>query len=321
MSLIRSLLGGLMCLFCSVGMAQGSFPEKPIRIMVVYPPGGGGDILARTLTKSLAQHSGQNIIVENRPGAGGMIGTTACKNAAPDGYTYCMVLSDVVSINPHIFKNMTYDAVNDLVPVASVADVPVVFVTHKGIPSTNLKEFAQYTVEKKGEINWASWGIGTSAHLVMAHINNELNADLVHIPYQGVPQITTAMLNQEVAASMILYGPLAQHLENGSLKPLAVLSSKRHPRLPDVPTANEQGLNFAPTVWYGLFAPIQTPMPIVERMNEIVNQAMAEPEVTQAFASQGLVPLPLSQKEFASLVENDRNGWAPVAKSLNLALD
>jgi len=322
MRTICAVLLGAVALAFSIGAsAQDAFPSKPIKMLVVYPPGGGGDILARTLSEAVSKLAGQPMVVENRPGAGGMIGTAACKNAAADGYTYCMVLSDIVTINHHIFKKVPYDVDRDLRPVASIASVPVVVFVNKSNPANNMRDFAAYSRQNKGKVNWASWGMGTSAHIFMAHYNKAQDADFTHVPYQGVPQILNAVLSNEVDSSMVLYGPLAQYLEKGEIKPIGVLAEKRLKQLPNVPTVNEQGLNFSPTLWYGIFAPAATPNAIVERMNSIFNTAMADPAVAKFLDGQGFSPLPDSPKGFGERVKKDRDGWGPVAKSLNLALD
>jgi tripartite-type tricarboxylate transporter receptor subunit TctC len=307
--------------FCLPAAAADNFPSRPIKMIVVYPAGGGADILARALSDAVQKSTGQPLVVENRPGANGMIGTSACKNSAPDGYTYCMVLSDVLTINPFIYKQVPYNAEKDLLPVSSIANVVGVFTTHKDVPVSNLKELAAYSHAQKGKTNWGTWGVGSSAHLVMTYINKSMGADLVHVPYQGVPQIITALLSKEIDSTMILYGPMAPYIESGRLKPLAVLSDKRLPQLPNVPTAVEQGMNFPSTLWYGVFAPAGVPQATVDRMNAILNKAITDPAVAKTFETQGFIGLGESPSVFAQRIARDRNVWGPLAKSLNLSLD
>lgn len=323
---MRNILGELtLCLAACIATqavhAQDNFPTKPIRMIVVYPAGGGADILSRTMADAVGKAAGQPMVVENRPGANGMVGAAACKNAAPDGYTYCIVLSDVLTINPFIHKSVPYDAERDLLPVASIATVVGVFVAPAAVPANTIKELGSYSLAQKGKVNWGSWGAGSSAHAVMAHMNRTLPGDLVHVPYQGVPQLINAMLTKEIESTMILYGPMAQHLQSGKLKALGVLSDKRLPQLPNVPTLAEQGVSFNSPLWYGVFAPAGTPAPVVEKMNGIFNKALADPAVLKTLEVQGFTPLADTPRGFGQRIARDRTVWGPIAKSLNLSLE
>jgi len=300
---------------------QDVYPSRPIKMIVAYPAGGGADILARTLSETVGKLAGQQMVVENRPGASGMIGASACKNALPDGYTLCLLISDALTVNPYIFKKVPYDADKDLSPVASVAEVVAVFAVNGDTPVANLKDLSAYSKAQGGKVNWGTWGVGSAAHLLMAHMNNSSGAALYHVPYQGVPQIMSALMSKDIAGTMLVYGPMAQHLQSGKLKPLAVLSNTRLPQLPHVPTVNEQGLNFASSLWYGVFAPSATPRPFIEKANGIINKALADPTVLQTLNLQGFIPLPGSSQSFAARIAKDKTVWSPIAKGLNLALD
>jgi tripartite-type tricarboxylate transporter receptor subunit TctC len=193
--------------------AQASFPSKPVRMIVPFPAGGGGDILARALADAFSRETGQSMIIENRPGAGGMIGAAACKAAPPDGYTYCLPVSDVMVINPFVYKKVPYDAERDFAVVAPVATVVLAFIANSSVPASNLKELAAWSQSQKDKANWATWGNGSSAHLVMAQFNQALNASLTAIPYPGVPQMLQALLSGDAAATLLFYGPVAQYIE------------------------------------------------------------------------------------------------------------
>lgn len=301
--------------------AQADFPSKPIRMIVVYPAGGGGDILARTVGEAMSKIAGQPTVVENRGGANGMIGAAACKNAAPDGYTYCLVLSDVVAINPFIHKSVPYDVEKDLVAVAAVAAAPALFVANGAVPASNLKELASYSTAQKGKSNWASWGVGSAGHILMEYMNKSYGTDFVHVPYQGAQQAIQALLTREVDAGIAASGLVAQHIASGKLKALGVLNDKRLPQFPDVPTALEQGLNFPATLWYGIFAPAATPKATVDKMNALIGQSLGDPAVAKLLNTFGLLPMNESPAAFAQRVQRDVGIWGPVAKSLKLSLE
>lgn len=307
--------------FGATATAQDNFPSKPIRMIVVYPAGGGADILARTLGDAMNKITGQPMVVDNRGGANGMIGASACKNAAPDGYTYCMVLSDVVTINQFIHKSVPYDVEKDFAPVASVAAAPAVIVVNSAVPATNLKELAAYTQGNKGKANWASYGVGSASHILMEYLNKSSNSAFTHVPYSGAPQAINAFLSQEAAAGISAYGLVAQHLASGKVKAVGIFGEKRMAQLPNVPTAVEQGVNFPTTLWYGVFAPSATPKATVEKMSELIIKSMADPAFVKLLDTFGLTPLGERPAVFGQRVTRDIGVWGPVAKSLNLGLE
>lgn len=309
--------------FAAVGLAsaQDTFPSKPVKMIVPYPAGGGGDILSRAIAQAFQKATGRPLVIENRAGASGMVGAGACKSAAPDGYTYCMPVSDVMAINPHIFKNVPYDVDRDFTVVAPIATVVLVILANGGVPANNLKELAAWSQANKDKANFATWGIGSAAHLMLTQFNKSLSGNLTNVPYPGVPQMLQASLSGDASATLLFYGPVAQHIASGKLKPLAVLGSNRYSALPKVPTVIEEGFNFTPTVYYGVYAPAGTPTPIVTRMNELLTAAAADPDVLKTMNAQGFAPLVESNQAFAQRVARDRATWAPIAKSLNLALD
>jgi len=301
--------------------AQENFPSRPVKMIVPYPAGGGGDILARAIAEAFQRSTGQPMVVENRAGANGMIGATACKSAQPDGYTYCLPVSDVMAINPHIYKTVPYDPEKDFTVVAPIATVVLAIVTNSSVPSANLKDFASWTQANKQKANFATWGVGSAAHLLLAQFNRSMNASLTNVPYAGVPQMLQGTLSGDTAATLLFYGPIAQHINDGKLKPLAVLADKRYHALPNVPTVSEAGFNFTPTVYYGAYAPAGTPAPIVSRMGQLLTTAAADPAVLKTMNAAGFAPLVESPKAFSDRVSRDRAAWAPVAKTLGLSLE
>lgn len=301
--------------------AQDNFPSRAVKMIVPYPAGGGGDILARAIAEAFQKSTGQAMVVENRAGANGMIGAAACKSAAPDGYTYCLPVSDVMAINPHIYKKVPYDPERDFTIVAPVATVVLAFVANSSVPVGTLKDYAAWSQSNKDKANFATWGVGSAAHLAMAQFNRSMSASLTNVPYPGVPQMLQATLSADASATLLFYGPIAQHINDGKLKPLAVLADKRYPALPNTPTVSEAGFNFTPTVYYGAYAPAGTPAPIVARMNQLLTAAAADPAVQKTMNAAGFAPLVESPKAFGDRVARDRAAWGPIAKSLNLALE
>jgi len=301
--------------------AQESFPSRPVRMIVPYPAGGGGDILARSMAIAFQKATGQAMVIENKAGASGMIGASACKGAPADGYTYCLPVSDVMSINPHVFKTVPYDVERDFVVVAPVATVVLAVVANSAVPVKNLKELAAWSREHKDKANFATWGVGSAAHLVLAQFNQSMAGSMTAVPYPGVPQMLQATLNNDASATLLFYGPIAQHIQSGKLKPLAILGNERYAALPNVSTVNEAGFSFNPTVYYGVYAPAGTPASIVARMSQLVTTAAADPEVLKTMQAQGFAPLIESPKAFGERVARDRATWGPIAKSLHLALE
>lgn len=322
MKITKNFLIGSLALACGfAAIAQDQFPSRPVRMIVPYPAGGGGDILARAIAQAFSKSVNQPMVVENRPGASGMIGAAACKNALPDGYTYCLPVSDVMSINPHVFKNVPYDAEKDFAVVASVATVVLAFVANSSIPVHDLKELAAWSQKNKDRANFATWGIGTAAHLTLTQFNRAMPASLTNLPYPGVPQMLQATLSNDASATLLFYGPIASYIASGKLRPLAILGNQRFAALPDVPTVNEQGFNFTPTVYYGVYAPAATPAALLSRMNKLITTAAADPDVVKTMTAQGFAPLSESNAAFSERVSRDRATWGPIAKSLNLSLD
>lgn len=315
------IVASLLAAFMPLASAQGNFPSRPVKVIVPYPAGGGGDILARAIAYVFEKQTGQAMVIENRAGANGMIGAAACKGAAPDGYTYCLPVSDVMAINPHIYKKMSYDVEHDFVVVAPIATVVLAIVTNSAVPAKNLKELATWSRENPQTANFATWGIGSAAHLTLAQLNKSMDGNLTNVPYPGVPQMLQATLSGDAAATLLFYGPIRSYIDEGKLRPLAVLADERYSALPNTPTVKEAGFDFSPTVYYGVYAPTGTPSAIVAKMGQLLTAAAADPTVLKTMSAQGFAPLVESPKAFAERVARDRAAWGPIAKSLNLSLD
>ncbi len=301
--------------------AQGSYPDRPVRIIVPFGAGGSSDSIARIVGQSLERTARVPVVVENKPGASGMIGAAACKAAAPDGSTYCLFLADIVTIHPWVFRKLPYDAERDFVAVAQLGDPEIGIMVPAAHPARTLGELVAYSKANPGKVNWASYGVGTASHLVLDKINRTFNAGITHVPYKSVPDINAALLSSQVDVSYMGWGNYSQFAKAGRMRTIAVVGSQRARTMPDVPTLAEQGVDFKPIPWFGLFAPAGTPAPIVERFNKLVVDALADPGVLKQITEQGYFPQPMSAAAFADLVRRDRAVWGEVARGLNLNLD
>lgn len=304
------------------GHAQPDYPQKPLRIIVPYPVGGAADVISRHIGQVLTRRTNQPVIIENRGGASGMIGATACKRAPADGYTFCMLFSDILAINPFIFKNIAYDAEKDFAPVVHVVNVDGVIVAPTAMPANNLRELIAYAKANPGKINWASIGVGSSPHLVLEKINKSAGVDMKHVPYQGGGPVTTALMANEVDVTMSGYGLVAPHIKGGKMKAFAALGAKRSPLIPDIPTLAEQGVDFTGTLWLGLFAPAGTSATQVNVINKLVNETLTDQTfVQQNLSPGGYAPTGGSPQALSERVRKDQQEWGSLAKGLNLALE
>lgn len=319
---MKLLISLALAASCLTVHAQADFSQKPIRIIVPYPTGGAADTIARSVGNVLTKRLNQTIVIDNRGGASGMIGATACKTAAADGYNYCMLFSDILAINPFVFKRIAYDAQKDFVPVIHVVNVDGVVVAPTSLPANNLRELVAYAKANPGKLNWASIGVASSPHLVLEKINKSAGTDIKHIPYQGGGPVTAALLASQVDVTMSGYGLVAPHIKAGRMKALGALGARRSPLIPDIPTLVEQGVDFTGQIWLGLFAPAGTPAGNIEVLNKHINEILADPAfVQQNLTPGGYAPTGGPARALSERVRSDQQQWGDLARSLNLALD
>jgi len=302
-------------------MAQDPWPSKPIKFMVAYSAGGTADQIARIVGNQLSKDLKQPVVIDNRPGASGMIGGSACKSASPDGYTFCVFLSDVVTINPALRKKVPYTPETDFVPVALLADHIQVLVasTKSGIKDVN--GLVNRAKQDPASTNWGSWGIGSSGHLLLSTIEKASNTTITHVPYVNTPALITATLTNEVSATVAGYGLVRGYIDQQQMRPFAVMGTKRLSFLPDVPTLEEQGIPFRATLWYGLFAPAGTSPKIVNDMNAAVNKAVEQAVATKAIDLKTVTTRSDTQPEFAEFVTRESTVWRDVARRSGIKLD
>lgn len=315
-------LGVVSLALCgNAALAQTQWPVRPIRIIVPYAAGGAADQLARVIGDVVARDLKQGVVVENKPGASGMIGGAACKNAAPDGYSFCLFINDVVTVNPAVFKKVPYNAETDFVPVAYVAELGGVLPVSASLPVANVKELVAYAKAHPDTTNWASYGVGTTSHLILEMINKRLGASITHVPYQSTPQMLTSVLTGESGATIAGYAQVKQHIDLKKMRAIATLGDKRLPQLPDVPTLAEQGVDFKAAIWFGVFAPAGTPAEFTRKMNEAVNKAAVDPATAKLFDAASFYAKPMSSAEFAGLVKRDTELWRGIVHQANISLD
>jgi tripartite-type tricarboxylate transporter receptor subunit TctC len=314
---MASALVGLL-LAAGGAAAQSDYPSRAVRIVVPSSPGGGTDILARVLADYLAKSLRGQFYVENRPGAGQMIGIEAVAHAAPDGYTLLMAAS-TLSLNPVMYKNVKYDPVRDFAPVSLVASVPNVLVVHPSVPARTLAELIALAKQKPGQMSYASAGIGTSPHMGMELLKSMAGIDMQHVPFRGTAPAVTEILSGRIPAGLSNTFTAMPLIEGGQLRALAVTGRKRAESMPTVPTVAEAGVpNYEALQWYGLLAPAGTPPEIVERLQAEVAQALKTPEVKERLAGDGAEPVGSTPAEFLALIKDELQKWSDVARAANI---
>jgi len=312
----------LLAVALLVGHAHGqdAWPAKPIRMILPFPPGGGTDILGRLIAESLSARLGQPVVTENRGGAGGNVGAEAAARSAPDGYTIVLVAPSI-AISPSLYSKLNYDPVKDFAPIAMVASVPNVMITHPSV-AQNLKEFIAAAKSKPGGLNFGSGGAGTSNHLAGELLNLVADIKLVHIPYKGVNLAMNGVLAGEVQLAFIGIPVPAPHIKAGRLVGLAVLAPRRSPILPDVPTAAEAGLpNFDVTTWYAILAPAGTPRSIVTRLNGELAAMMRREDIRERLATLATDPMTSTPEECGEYIRKEIAKWGDVVRRAGLHAD
>ena len=313
--MLKSIAAALALCLTGAAFAQDRFPDKPVRFIVPFPPGGGTDALARILGAKLAEQWGQQVIIDNRAGAQGNIGTAAGAKAAPDGYTITFAHQGALVINPHLYKDPGYDTLRDFAAVARTTEMAFVAVAHPSVPAANLRELAQYARQNPGKLTFASTSAGP--HIVGELFKQATGTDLVHVPYKGAGPAINDLLGGQVLLMFSNPTSTVPHVKSGKLRALGVMDTKRNPALPDVPTAQEAGLPELSNVieWYGIVVPAATPAPIVKRLGDSVLRAMSAPEVLERINGIGQTPSPLAAEEFARMIREDYARWQRVVKA------
>ena len=296
------------------------YPTKTIKIIAPVQPGGGVDLVARTIADRLGQLLGQSVIVENLSGGGGVIASVATARAAPDGYTLMVGYVGTHGTNPAVRK-LQYDAVKDFTPIAMVGGTPNVLVVPPSLPVTTLREFIQYAKANAGKLSYGSSGPGTLTHLAMEQLKLAVDLDLVHVPYRGIGPAITDILGGQTQALFPGLAAALPHIKAGKMRPLAITGLKRHPLVPDVPTFEELGYKgFDGVQWYGIVGPASIPAPIVKLLNDDINKLLERPELKERLSGEALEPMPLSPEAFGKYIRDDIERWSRLAKERNISI-
>jgi len=315
-------LSGLIAaaLIASVAGAQ-DYPVKPVRVILSVPAGATPDVTARLVTPGLANVLGQPMVVDNRGGAGGLIGAEIVSKATPDGYTIFISSPGALTILPHLRK-VPYDTLKDFVPVSLISVGPFVLVTHPSVPVDSVKSLIALAKAQPGKLNGASAGNGTANHLALELFKQMAGVNITHVPYKGAPQAVTDVLAGHIQMTFNSIAPIIAHIRAGRMKVLGVASSKRSSQLPEVPTISEAGVpGFEAENWFGLFVPAQTPKKIIARLNEAIVKVMRSPEIQKQFIALGAEPVGNSPEEFAAFVRRDMEKYAKVVRISGAKLD
>jgi tripartite-type tricarboxylate transporter receptor subunit TctC len=316
----RNLLAGLvLAALCATAAAQ-NYPAKTVRMVVGYPPGGPTDVIARLVSQKLTQALGQQVIVDNRPGASGMIGAELTVRAAPDGYTLLMV-PVTYAVTPSLFAKMTYDVEKDLAPVAQVAAAPFILVVHPTLPVKTVKDLITLDRRNPGQINFASASTGGMPHLAGELFNSMTGTKLVHIPYKGAAPATTDLISGQVTLMFNNMLSAMPQVKAGRLRAVAVTSTKRSAAAPELPTIAETVPGYEASGWYGAFAPAATPRDIINRLNTEMNRAMKMPDVIQRLAGDGVEAVGTTPEQFAAYLKQEVAKWGKVVKASGAKAD
>ena len=317
--LIRSMLAVLMAATMFGGAAQAQdkdFPNKPIRLVVGFAAGGIADLGARLLGDHITRETGQPVVVENRTAAAGTVAALTVAKAPADGYTLGLVLSGQLVINPFVQKQMPFDVLKDLVPVAALGEAPQMIAINAEVPAKTLKELVALAKAKPGSMNYGSAGHGSLPHLSAAEFVRQAGIEMVHVPYKGNAPATADLLAGRIQLLSSSIGGLQPGLDAGTTRLLLVATKARLPYIPDVPTSAEAGIpDYLMTVWLGLVAPAGTPQPIVDRLHALVQGMLKDPAMVKRMAGAAIEVMPMSQRDFSSFVKNEYTRWQAIVKA------
>lgn len=321
MMTMRAILPLLACLTlfgAEHALAQSDYPSRPVRIIVPSEPGGGTDTTARVLAERVSQATGQNFVIENRPGAGQMIGIDLVARSPNDGYTL-LVAASTITILPSTNKNAKYDVLRDFAPISQLITVPAVLVVNPALPISSVKEFIAAVKAKPGEFNFGSAGVGTQPHMAMELFREMAGLDMQHIPYKGVAPAMTDIIAGRVSSMMVNVLSAKSQIEAGKLRGLAISGLKRSVAVPELPTVAETGLpGYEAIQWFGLFAPAGTPAPIVARLHKEFSSSLKSPEMQKRMASDGADAVGNSPTEFTAQIKSELEKWAKVARAAKI---
>jgi tripartite-type tricarboxylate transporter receptor subunit TctC len=316
----RPLLASALLAMCgAVPAIAASYPDHPVKLVVPYPPGGGGDTVARALAGRLSEQLGQALVVDNKAGANGVIGSAAAARSAADGYTLLLATDHQMSVNPSLQVNMGFDPVKDLIPIGQVIRFPFVLVVSPDLPVSDLDALVKYERARPGQINNATVGLASQPHLAAEIFARQAGLSLVHIPFKGMAPALTDVMSGQVQMLFATASAVEPLLKAGHLKAIAVSGERRLATLPQIPTLAESGMTgFQVTAWYGLYAPTGTPDPVIQKLGLALRSAVTHPDFVQKMAGQGLEAQYTDGKALASLMASDRVRWAQALEVMGI---
>jgi tripartite-type tricarboxylate transporter receptor subunit TctC len=317
---VRRAFAALLATVALVGSAAAQYPTKPIKWVVPYPPAGTTDVLARIVAQWLSENIGQQVVVENKPGAGNNIGTEFVINSPPDGYTMLLV-NPANGINASLYKKLSFNFVRDIAPVAGLVRTPNVMVLTTKLPMKTVAEFLAYCKANPGKVSMASSGSGTSTHLSGELFKSMTGCNMVHVPYKGAGPALTDLIGGQVQVFFDNLPSSAGHIKSGNLRALAVTSTTRDPSLPDVPTVADTVPGYEATAWFGVGMPKGTPREAIDKMNAAVNKALADPKLRARLAELGGSPIPGTPEDFGKTIVAETEKWAKVVAASGATVD
>lgn len=304
----------------SPAASPAAFPARPVRFVVGFTPGGPSDILARALGQKLAGRWGRQVLIENRPGAGGNLAAEAVAKSAPDGHTWLLGNNSILATNQSLYRSLPYDPVRDFAPVALVAIQPNILVVHPGLPAASVPELVSYLKNHPGKVNYASSGSGAAAHLAGELFKAMTGVDIVHVPYKGSTGARNDILGGQIQMLFDSVPTMAPMIKSGLVRAIATSGKTRSAILPEVPTLDEAGAKgFQATLWTGFMAPAATPQPIVDLLNREISKAVSQPEIKKKWQAEGANPITMTQAEYAAFIQAQVDKWAKVIKTNNIA--
>lgn len=304
------------------GQDTGSYPARPVTLIVPTAPAGGTDLVARLFAEALSKALGQSFVVDNRPGANGIIGTELAARAAPDGYRLLFTYAAAMAVNPSLYRKLAYDPLRDFVPIAQIGRGGNLLLVSRDLPVHTLREFVDYARARPGQLSYCSWGQGSGGHLTMELLNQQAGIRLQHVPYKGSSPCVQGLLAGQVQAAFADTSSTVELLRAGRLRALAHSGSQRMPTQPELPSLTEAGYPFHNHSWYGLFAPARTPQPVVDRLNAAVHQLLRDPALVQRLAELNFTDLPLTTPaQFADTLRQDIADWGRLVRDVGVQLD
>lgn len=319
------LLSLLMGLACGAALASAawsqSYPAKPVRLVIPYPPGGGTDIVGRALAQKLAEQLGQQVVVDNRPGANGNLGMDFVAKSAPDGYTIVYALFAQYAVNPSLYPNLTYDPVRDFTPITLLARSPYVLFTHPSLPVRTVKDLIALARARPNELIFASAGQGSGAHLSAEMLKSLAKVTYVHVPYKGAGPLLVDLVGGHTQMSFTTWSSGGPHAERGKLRALGVTTGKRSPAIPDIPAISESVPGYDLAVWYGISAPAGLPADIVARLNGEILKALGAGEFRQRIVREAIEPIGSTPEQFGAYIKSESAKWSRLIKAAGIKLE